>query len=61
MPRTHTFARHQSGEPVDVALDKIEAFEHDAFSYCTTLFLVSGMTIPVDNPPDEVRKIMNDA
>ena len=61
MPKTHTFARHQSRDPVDVVLDKIESFEHDPFSYCTTIVMVSGQTIAVDDTPEQVRKIVNES
>ena len=61
MPKTHTFSRHQSGDPVDVVLDKIESFEHDPFTYCTTLVMVSGQTIPVDETPEQVRQIIREA
>lgn len=61
MHRTHTFTQNIDGKQIDVVLDKIEGFERDEFSDCTTLKLTSGTKIGVLEPIEEVRKILNDA
>lgn len=61
MAKTHRFTQNVDGEPIEIVLDKIEAFKVDEFSGCTLLELTSGKTVGVAESIDKVRGIVEDA
>ena len=61
MTKTHKFTKNDTGNAVEVVVNKIIRFEHDTFSECTAIYLEGGDKIFVSESLEQVSTVVNDS